>query len=168
MTFPFNLRQLGGCLLIAACIGLMAGIVPAEAANDEIKIEPIKITPGQVTVIQTNKGLVNLNDLNANNSNLVIVGPPPGKPSGPVCGGANQKKCADQPAKFESAARGNCPKGSFFDIGLWQCWSCPKGFTRTAAAVDTDRACSRPNKNIKGHLHQGEFHGAGLPQGDLL
>jgi len=165
MTFPFNLRQLGGCLLIAACIGLMAGIVPAEAANDEIKIEPIKITPGQVTVIQTNKGLVNLNDLNANNSNLVIVGPPPGKPSGPVCGGANQKKCADQPAKFESAARGNCPKGSFFDIGLWQCWSCPKGFTRTAAAVDTDRACSRPNKNIKGTYTKANFMGPVCPKG---
>jgi len=168
MTFPFNFRQLGGCLLIAACLALTAGTAPAEAAsNSEIKIEPIKIDPGQVTFIQTNKGLINLNDLNAENSNIVVVGPPAGKPSGPVCGGANQKKCAAKPALFQSAARGNCPKGSFFDIGLWQCWSCPKGFKRTLAAVDSDRACSRPNKKIQGTFTKAKFMGAVCPKGSF-
>lgn len=101
MTFPFNLRQLGGCLLIAACLALTVGTAPAEAAV------------------------------------------------------------------FQSAARGNCPKGSFFDIGLWQCWSCPKGFKRTLAAADSDRACSRPNKNIKGTFTKAKFMGAVCPKGSF-
>lgn len=67
--------------------------------------------------------------------------------SGPVCGGVvggkPQPSCSTNYARYEGAAVGKCPAGSIFDVGLWQCWSCPRGFERTAAAVDTDRACGR-------------------------
>ncbi|MCF3628656.1 hypothetical protein RJ527_14365 [Thalassospiraceae bacterium LMO-SO8] len=64
------------------------------------------------------------------------------------CGGLRrdgkpQPPCKSKHAIYEGPALGSCPAGSIFDIGLWQCWSCPGGFTRTAAAVDTDRACAR-------------------------
>lgn len=94
-----------------------------------------------------------------------------GKPSGPVCGGIvkgkAQPSCETKPAKFTSAALGECPSGSFFDIGLWQCWSCPKGYGRTLAAVDTARACSRPNKKISGEFGKAKFMGHVCPKGSF-
>jgi len=119
-----------------------------------------------ITVIGTPSGTINLSDLPvSSNKPPAIVVQSPKKPSGPVCGGANQKKCGAKPAVFESAALGNCPKGSFFDIGLWQCWSCPSGFKRTAAAVDSDRACGKPNKNIRGEFTKAKFIGPVCPSG---
>lgn len=145
------------------------GVPSAEAQTQkksEIQINTIQIDPGPITVIQTPSGVINLSDLPTTTTNkapLVISSPE--KPSGPVCGGANQAKCGAKPAVFESAARGKCPKGSFFDIGLWQCWSCPKGFKRSAAAVDSDRACSRPNKKIRGEFTKAKFIGPVCPAG---
>ena len=39
------------------------------------------------------------------------------------------------------AAELDCPKGAFWDAGKSSCWSCPTGFHRTLAAVDSDTAC---------------------------
>ncbi|EDY86395.1 ricin-type beta-trefoil lectin domain protein [gamma proteobacterium HTCC5015] len=39
------------------------------------------------------------------------------------------------------AAEWNCPKGSFFDVGHSSCWSCPSGYSRTAAPVTAGNAC---------------------------
>jgi hypothetical protein len=94
-----------------------------------------------------------------------------GKKSGPVCGGIvngkAQPRCETKPATFTSAALGKCPKGSFFDIGLWQCWSCPKGFGRSLAAVDTAQACSRVNKKISGKFKKATFRGHVCPKGSF-
>tara|TARA_R110001592_G_scaffold108135_3_gene302496 strand:+ start:3660 stop:6668 length:3009 start_codon:yes stop_codon:yes gene_type:complete len=67
------------------------------------------------------------------------------------CGGLRrdgkpQAPCKPKPATYMGPALGDCPKGTFLDIGLWQCISCDKskGFERTAAAADTERACARP------------------------
>ena len=66
------------------------------------------------------------------------------------CGGLRrdgkpQPRCKLKPANYEGPARGTCPAGTVFDIGLWGCWSCDKskGFERTLAAVDSDRACAK-------------------------
>ncbi len=37
----------------------------------------------------------------------------------------------------------NCPKGAFYDVGLASCWSCPKDYKRTLAAVTADNACKQ-------------------------
>lgn len=67
------------------------------------------------------------------------------------CGGLRrdgkpQAPCKSKPATYMGPALGDCPEGTFLDIGLWQCISCDKskGFERTAAAADTSRACARP------------------------
>ncbi|MDP1613754.1 MAG: hypothetical protein Q8M11_22055 [Sulfuritalea sp.] len=66
------------------------------------------------------------------------------------CGGLRrdgkpQPRCKLKPANYQGPARGTCPAGTVFDIGLWGCWSCDrsKGFERTLAAVDSDRACAK-------------------------
>ena len=62
------------------------------------------------------------------------------KTSHTECGGLRrdgkpQAPCKVKPANYMGPALGKCPDGSFFDIGLWQCWSCDKskGFSRTAS-----------------------------------
>ena len=62
--------------------------------------------------------------------------------------GTPQPPCKPKAATYEGAALGQCPAGSFLDIGTWQCWSCDtaNGYERTAAAVDSDRACARPSR----------------------
>lgn len=91
--------------------------------------------------------------------------------SGPICGGIvsgkAQPRCGAKPAFYEGAAAGTCPPGSFLDVGLWQCWSCPAGSTRTAAAVDTDRACSKPDKNIRGAFGRAQYRGPLCPPGSF-
>ncbi|MEK9726433.1 MAG: hypothetical protein VW405_23525, partial [Rhodospirillaceae bacterium] len=149
-----------------ACAVLWAGSPSAQTTkSSEIQVKTIQINPGQVTVVQTNSGLITLNkNTNPNlNKPVAITVQSPQKPSGPVCGGSNQPRCGGQPAVFESAALGNCPKGSFFDIGLWQCWSCPAGFNRSAAAVDSDRACSKPNNYMRGEFTEAKFLGPVCP-----
>ncbi|MCF8178975.1 MAG: hypothetical protein K9J74_10750 [Sulfuritalea sp.] len=93
----------------------------------------------------------------------VISAKPATRPdvSRPTCGGVEngrpQAKCQAQSATFESAAVGKCPSGTFFDIGKWQCYSCPKSYKRTAAAVDTDRACSKTDSSVRGELKSASF-----------
>lgn len=59
------------------------------------------------------------------------------------CGGYAQPRCSPGPATFVGFERTGCPAGSFFDLGKWSCWSCPSGYERGLAAVDTDRACRK-------------------------
>ncbi|MEQ9555471.1 MAG: hypothetical protein RIG67_06845 [Rhodospirillales bacterium] len=70
------------------------------------------------------------------------------KQSGPVCGGAVgsrlQEPCGASYARYEGKAVADCQAGEVVDLGLWQCWACPKDFERSVGpAVDTDRACVR-------------------------
>lgn len=67
----------------------------------------------------------------------------------PSCGAIQdgQDLCGTGPATFESNATGECPAGTFADIGRWGCYTCPDGFDRGIAAVDSDRACTRESTN---------------------
>ncbi|MBB90807.1 MAG: hypothetical protein CMF68_07460 [Magnetovibrio sp.] len=88
-----------------------------------------------------------------------------------ACGGVDQRGNLQEPcgfdrAKFESKAVGKCPKGSFFDIGTWACFSCPKGFNRNARPVTSPRACDKP---IKGSTTKAVFLGkVSCPSGAFL
>ena len=148
------------CAIVFCIAGLLAGAattseaqpVPAQSKNaGKIQKKPIPLAAGFQTRLATEFRK--------------------GKPSGPVCGGIvngrAQKRCETKPATFTSAATGKCPSGSFFDIGLWQCWSCPKGFGRTLAAVDSGQACSRVNKKIRGKFKKATFRGHVCPKGSF-
>jgi hypothetical protein len=153
-----KIRAILGALALVLCIAATSGEatakseVPAQSKNaGKIQKTPIPLATGFQTRLMTKFRK--------------------GKPSGPVCGGIvngkAQPRCDEKPAKFTSAARGKCPKGSFFDIGLWQCWSCPKGFGRTLAAVDSGQACSRVNKKIRGKFKKATFRGHVCPKGSF-
>lgn len=65
-----------------------------------------------------------------------------------ACGGVDQngklqEPCAFEKAKFEKKALGKCPKGSFFDVGTWSCYSCPSGYNRNARSVTHPMACDK-------------------------
>lgn len=70
-----------------------------------------------------------------------------------ICGGVDLRtgrlldSCGFEKATYTGKAVGKCPKGSFFDIGTWSCFTCPSGYNRTAFAVDTPSACSRQIKD---------------------
>ena len=90
-----------------------------------------------------------------------------------TCGGIGsdgklQEPCGFKPAVFEGDAVGECPAGSFFDVGLWSCWSCPQGYDRTLAAVDTDRACAKPNPSKRGTFGRASFQGKVCPEGSFF
>jgi len=51
--------------------------------------------------------------------------------------------CGFAKATKTGKAVGECPSGSFFDIGTWSCFSCPSGFNRTGFHIQSDKACSR-------------------------
>jgi len=88
-----------------------------------------------------------------------------------ACGGVDQRGNLQEPcgfdrAKFESKAVGKCPKGSFFDIGTWSCFSCPKGFNRNARPVTSPKACDKP---IPGSTTKAVFLGkVSCPSGAFL
>jgi len=47
-------------------------------------------------------------------------------------------------SKIKSLTGLKCPKGQFFDpINNGSCWTCPKGYNRTAHAVTKSKACSK-------------------------
>lgn len=67
-----------------------------------------------------------------------------------ICGGVDKSGKLTEPCKPQSAKKvgkplSQCKSGSFPDIGAntYGCWSCPGGFSRDIAAVDTDQACSK-------------------------
>src|SRR5690606_2176401 len=96
--------------------------------------------------------------------------------AGPVCGayykGQKQANCESQRATYEGKAQGTCPAGTFFDIGRWSCWTCPAGFKRGGAAVDSDRACERPataaERGNKPEFMRAELVGDRCPPGSFF
>lgn len=57
-------------------------------------------------------------------------------------------------ADKKGSAKLTCPKGAFLDPRLddWskgpECWSCPKGYGRTAEPVTSDKACLREGGEV--------------------
>ena len=96
---------------------------------------------------------------------------PPAVASAPECGGMlpngqPQAACPPKIATKVSAARRDCPSGSFFDLTTWSCWQCPASFNRSAAPVVSEQACSQPTaagltrasaKLLGGRCPQGSF-----------
>ncbi|WP_370292635.1 tectonin domain-containing protein [Thalassolituus sp.] len=82
--------------------------------------------------------------------------------------GSLQPPCSVKEAIFEGDAVGECPAGSFFDVGLWSCWSCPQGYDRSAAAVDSDRACAKPNPSRRGQFVRATLQGGICPDGSFF
>ncbi|PHS79089.1 MAG: hypothetical protein COB59_03760 [Rhodospirillaceae bacterium] len=72
---------------------------------------------------------------------LIILHPNLAEAKVTACGGDGQDSCVTAKAtKTQNAS--NCPKGSFLDIGLGTCWSCPKGYSRYAlSSVKAINAC---------------------------
>jgi len=90
-----------------------------------------------------------------------------------TCGGVKangqlEAPCGVKKAVFEGDAVGECPPGSVFDVGLWSCWSCPSGYTRGLAAVDTERACTKPNPGKRGQFVGATFRGKACPPGSFM
>jgi hypothetical protein len=81
------------------------------------------------------------------------------------CGVSPLGLCAPGPAEFEGNASNVCAPGTFMDIGKGSCWSCPSGFDRSAAAVDTDRACQRREASQARDLKPATFRGLLCPVG---
>lgn len=154
-------RAIWGAFAVALCISFTSGAATAKSESKpvpapskdagKIKKKPIPLDAGLKTRISAEYRK--------------------GKPSGPVCGGIvngkAQPRCDKKAAEFTSAALGNCPSGSFFDIGLWQCWSCPKGYNRSLAAVDSAQACSRTNNKIVHKYQNAKFMGPVCPAGSF-
>lgn len=153
----------------------LAGLaLPAFAQTVQIIQQPNQSQPTFQQSMQTNQQQVVVN----------TGGPDPhlahgwdAKTSHTECGGLRrdgtpQPRCKLKPADYMGPALGTCPPGTEFDIGLWSCWSCDKskGFTRTAAAVDTDRACARPatpaEAGNKPRFARATFLGKLCPKGD--
>ncbi len=179
-------RALGFAAVLAVTI-LASMILPAVAQTTTVpftqvvpftpqKIEPPKVMlqPDGTKVIINTQVLKVDPKLIAPNPELIQL--QVGKAqapatSGPICGGIVNNKaqapCGAKTAKLESKALGTCPNGTFFDIGLWQCWQCPAGFGRSGAAVDTERACSKPDANVKGQFGPATLKSKACPAGSV-
>jgi len=74
---------------------------------------------------------------------LIVFQPNIAQAKAKACGGDGQASCVTAKAtKTQNAS--NCPKGSFLDIGLGTCWSCPKGYSRTVFhSVKSSKACKK-------------------------
>ncbi|CAM3470923.1 tectonin domain-containing protein [Thalassospira profundimaris] len=110
-------RIKSGCILWRALIVLIAGFVSILASTSEVKAQQT-----QAAFTGTGRALCGAMDLRTN----TLLG---------ACGFASATKTGK--------AVGECPRGSFFDIGTWSCFSCPSGYNRTGFAVDTPKACSK-------------------------
>ena len=90
-------------------------------------------------------------------------------PSFPACGGLVNGQpgpaCPPIAATFQGDAVGDCPAGSFPDIALGGCYTCPAGFTRTSEAVDTARACAKADSSVKSSFVPARRGGAACPNG---
>lgn len=88
----------------------------------------------------------------------------------PSCGAIQdgQDLCGTGPASFESNAIGTCPTGSFADVGRWGCYTCPRGFDRGVADIDSDRACTKDNTNSsKPRFQEAQLLGGACPDGSF-
>ena len=107
---------------------------------------------------------------------------------GGLVNGKLEKSCGATKAVFEADAVGECPKGSFFDVGKWSCWTCPKGFVRAGTEkydsrnplevakatlralvpVDGPRACVKENPSRKGKPARATYQGKVCPKGSFF
>ena len=107
---------------------------------------------------------------------------------GGLVNGKLEKSCGATKAVFEADAVGECPKGSFFDVGKWSCWTCPKGFVRAGTEkydshnplevakatlralvpVDGPRACVKQNSARKGKPAKATYQGKVCPKGSFF
>lgn len=91
-------------------------------------------------------------------------------PGKPLCGGTVngklQEPCGREPAEYIGKARGECPRGSFFDVGTWTCFKCPSGYQRTANNVEEWDACS---KDVPDQVLRAKYEGrASCPPGAFI
>jgi hypothetical protein len=69
-------------------------------------------------------------------------------PARAACGDTGKPTCTYKKATFKRSVK--CSGSEFFDPRKGgECWSCPKGTNRTAYAVDSDNACSKPGYTKK-------------------
>lgn len=75
------------------------------------------------------------------------------------CGGEGQAPCAYAKAISKGKLKLDCGKGAFLDPRKGgECWTCPNGYKRTAAAVTAGNACQRP---VYTSYRKSKRHGAG-------
>ncbi|HAI30842.1 MAG TPA: hypothetical protein DCM48_15130, partial [Thalassospira sp.] len=110
-------RIKSGYILWRALIVLIAGFISILASTSEVKAQQT-----QAAFTEGGHAICGAMDLRTN----TLLG---------ACGFASATKTGK--------AVGECPRGSFFDIGTWSCFSCPSGYNRTGFAVDTQKACSK-------------------------
>lgn len=110
-------RIKSGYILWRALIVVIAGFVSILASTSEVKAQQT-----QAAFTEAGHAICGAMDLRTN----TLLG---------ACGFASATKTGK--------AVGECPRGSFFDIGTWSCFSCPSGYNRTGFAVDTQKACSK-------------------------
>jgi hypothetical protein len=144
-------------------------IILQQPANMTFTVQQLPVTTQTITIKNNNPQLsVKVEPPSVKVTTLGVQVP---AKSGPICGGVvngvPQKDCGALPAKFESAAQGTCPQGTFFDIGKWQCWSCPAGYGRSIFAVDSDRACTKPDSSIRGKFGPATYRGPLCPAGSF-
>ena len=110
-------RIKSGYILWRALIVVIAGFVSILASTSEVKAQQT-----QAAFTEGGYAICGAMDLRTN----TLLG---------ACGFASATKTGK--------AVGECPRGSFFDIGTWACFTCPSGYNRTGFAVDTPQACSK-------------------------
>jgi hypothetical protein len=84
-----------------------------------------------------------------------------------TCGASGLGLCAPTVAVFVHNASIDCPAGTFTDVGLWSCWSCPAGYQRSTAPVDGERACQQSDPTQAGGFLAATFGGPLCPAGSF-
>lgn len=115
-----------------------------QSAIAQIQVTPIDQQPAPVPKVEESPEYVPLS--------VEDLGPaygPPTVASVPECGGMlpngqPQAACPPKSATKVGASQRDCPSGSFFDLTSWSCWQCPAKFSRSAAPVVSEQACSQP------------------------
>jgi hypothetical protein len=151
-TTPANASATGGVQLSMAVIAPVANAKPADANKIVIQSQEVLIagsgssplSASTLAAVSTTSAAPVL-PLRYLRKQPVRVRQPLGSAK---CGGPpNYVLCSKNAATLVGVengdAAGGCPAGSFMDLGKSSCWKCPEGYDRSAAAVDSERACSR-------------------------
>ena len=76
-----------------------------------------------------------------------------------LCGVPGKGWCADVAADLVGNADVTCPSGSFADLGMSACYSCPGGYNRSGHAVTDFRACMTQDSSVKAEFKSASFKG---------
>lgn len=76
-----------------------------------------------------------------------------------TCGVAGKGLCSNVSAQLVGNADVSCPSGSFADLGMSACYSCPSGYSRSGHAVTDFRACLKPDSSVKQAFMSATFKG---------